>query len=161
MILIWEKATAIKWEIHCILWGNWKVKINHYWIIYKNNWKISWHTKEITGEKMPQTMIYNWIKTRDCSKGQITSTTKPWGRKKTYWKQLYVRYTYNKGHVKWLCQFEYNLWWSHCMEKTAPHRNKTKPEKGIHETVVTSPRKTASIYTTVGYKCLLNLSFSN
>lgn len=47
------------------------------------------------------------------------------------------------------------------MEKTAPHRNKTKPEKGINETAVISHRKTASIYTVVGYKCFLNLSFGN
>lgn len=47
------------------------------------------------------------------------------------------------------------------MEKTAAHRNKTKPEKGTGETVVIAHRKTASIYITVGYKCLLNLSFGN
>lgn len=47
------------------------------------------------------------------------------------------------------------------MENPAPHRNKTKPEKAINETAVISHRKTASIYTVVGYKCLLNLSFGN
>lgn len=39
------------------------------------------------------------------------------------------------------------------------HRNKTQPEKGTNDTSVTPHRKTASI--TVGYKCLLNLSFGN
>ena len=45
-------------------------------------------------------------------------------------------------------------------EKSPAHRHETKPEKGMNQTAVVSHR-TVTVYTVVGYECILSLSFGN